>query len=114
MKKWQLLQQATVSMVTPRIWCCSFATQLVDTVTENKIVKKNIINSVKISRVFEYLTHILEKIVPMQKYIILGSFSKILFGECTIQIVEIAKSKIKGTKGLIASGNVRILPVLSL
>lgn len=61
-----------------------------------------------------YLTHILEKIVPIAKYIILGSFSKMLLGECNIQSVEIAKSKIKGIKGLIASGNVRILPVLSL
>lgn len=61
-----------------------------------------------------YLTHILEKIVPMAKYIILGSFSRILFGECIIQTVEIIKNKTKGTKGLIASGNVRILPVLSL
>lgn len=61
-----------------------------------------------------YLTHILEKIVPMAKYIILGSFSRILFGECIIQTVEIMKNKTKGTKGLMASGNVRILPVLSL
>lgn len=61
-----------------------------------------------------HLTHILEKIVPMAKYIILGSFSRILFGECIIQTVEIIKNKTKGTKGLIASGNVRILPVLSL
>lgn len=56
----------------------------------------------------------MEKIVPMAKYIILGSFSRILFGECIIQTVEIMNNKIKGTKGLIASGNVRILPVLSL
>jgi hypothetical protein len=61
-----------------------------------------------------YLTHILEKIVPMTKYIILGSFSRILFGECIIQIVEIARNRNKGTKGLMASENVLILPVLSL
>lgn len=60
------------------------------------------------------LTHMLEKIVPIAKYIILGSFSRMLLGECIIQIVEIAKSKIKGTNGLMASGNVRILPLLSL
>lgn len=50
----------------------------------------------------------------MAIYIILGSFSRTLFGEYIIQIVEIANSKIKGTNGLMASGNVRILPVLSL
>jgi len=50
----------------------------------------------------------------MAKYIILGSFSRILFGECIIQNVEIIKNKTKGTKGRIASGNVRIFPVLSL
>lgn len=63
---------------------------------------------------YVYLTHILEKIVPMAKYINLGSFCKILFGECIIQTVEITKNIAKGTKGLTASGNVRILPVLSL
>lgn len=60
------------------------------------------------------LTHIFEKIVPIAKKIILGSFSMILLGEWTIQIVEIIKSTAKGNKGLIASTNVRILPVLSL
>lgn len=38
----------------------------------------------------------------------------ILLGEWTTQIVEIVKSIAKGNKGLIASTNVRILPVLSL
>lgn len=55
-----------------------------------------------------------EKIVPITKKIILGSFSMILLGECTTQIVEIVKSIVRGNRGLMASRNVRILPVLSL
>lgn len=37
-----------------------------------------------------------------------------LLGEWTTQIVEIAKSTVRGNRGLMASRNVRILPVLSL
>lgn len=55
-----------------------------------------------------------EKIIPMAKYMIRGSFSNILFGEWIIQIVEIVNSKARGNKGLMASVNVLILPVLSL
>lgn len=55
-----------------------------------------------------------EKIVPIAKKIILGSLSIILLGEWTTQIVEIEKSTARGSRGLMASRNVRILPVLSL